>query len=130
VEIANASIQPGAKVITNKSHNIPSQKFKTEQIEDAPGEFRVAAVLQPEDSDLVWDFIPGEGLVIHNTASGSINQIWQTERVHPGNNRICFIKTKDGLCLRNMGKGKQLALALQDVKDPYQHWRLDPTTSY
>ncbi|ODM99429.1 hypothetical protein Ocin01_07262 [Orchesella cincta] len=130
ISLANDSVEPGAKVIVHKSKNIPSHKFKTEQIEDAPGEYRVSSVLQPSDELLVWDFIPGEGLVIHNTANSSMNQIWTTERVHQGNNKICFIKTKDGLCLRNMGKGKQLALAPQNARDPYQHWRLDATTSY
>lgn len=36
----------------------------------APGEFRVSAIVQPPDAgdgvSLVWDSIPGEGLVIHN----------------------------------------------------------------
>ncbi|CAL8101286.1 unnamed protein product [Orchesella dallaii] len=131
ISVANESVEPEAKVITSKSKNIPSQKFKTEQIEDAPGEFRVSAVSQPSDGTLlVWDFLSGEGLVMNNTANAGMNQIWTTERVHPGNNKIFFIKAKDGSCLRNMGKKEQLALHPQNPKDPYQHWRLDATTLY
>lgn len=39
MEIADSSVQPGAKVVTQKSKNTSNQKFKTEQVEDGMMKF-------------------------------------------------------------------------------------------
>jgi len=130
IMVGNGNMIAGSVLMSGNSQaNAIFQKFKTELLPDSYGEFRVAALSNSQET-LVWDYMPNDRFVFINNASWSINQIWTCERVYPGNDQIVLIKANDGKCLRSMGKNQQLELAFRNPSDSYQHWILQPTTSY